>query len=276
MRDAILKRESTRTYKKEVLAKADIDMIISLVKKYKLLKGPFDHSFDLTFSLNNSEDTESKKIGTYGLIKNVPSFIGGVCENDFQSIIDFGFVFEHLILDLTKHEFDTCWLGGTFKRHNYRKELEVNEIIPAISPVGHRALKRTFVERAMRNSAKAQSRLPLSHLFKYYTDFSNIVLDLDDPIIHALSLVRKAPSASNKQPWRAYVDDQSVHFYIERTNKYPRVSLNYDIQALDIGIALCHFEVGILHFNQKVTYFKELEPKEIPNNEYVISVQISK
>ncbi|MBU1019832.1 MAG: hypothetical protein KJ847_01345 [Firmicutes bacterium] len=276
MRDAILKRESTRTFKNEALTKAEIDLILTLVKKHENYVGPFDHSFEFTFSLNNSSDSNGKKIGTYGFLRNVPSFIGGVCQNDFLSIVDFGFVFEHLILDLTSHDFDTCWLGGTFKRQNYRKELEENEIIPAISPVGHRAINRTFLEKATRSLAKSQSRLPLSHLFKNYSDFSNVILDLDNPVIHSLSLVRKAPSASNKQPWRAYVDENIVHFYIERTAKYPRVSLKYDIQALDMGIALCHFEMGINHFNKKATYFKEKEPKEIPNNEYVISVKVSK
>jgi hypothetical protein len=128
----------------------------------------------------------------------------------------------------------------------------------------------------IRNSAKSQSRLPLSHLFKNYADFSNVVLDLDDPIIHSLSLVRRAPSASNKQPWRAYVDNNDVHFYLERTQNYPRVSLKYDIQALDIGIALSHFKIGVEYFKKKVTYFKSTNPKEIPNKEYVISVHISK
>ncbi|MBN2604857.1 MAG: hypothetical protein JXR62_03440 [Bacilli bacterium] len=276
MRDAILKRESTRTYQKELLSKIEIDTILSLVNTYSKMTGPFDHSFELTFSLNNSNDSNGKKIGTYGLIKNVPSFIGGVCQNNFQSLVDFGYVFEHLILDLTSHDFDTCWLGGTFKRQNYRKELSDNEVIPAISPVGHRASNRTVFERAIRNSAKSQSRLPLSHLFKNYADFSNVLLDLDDPIIHSLSLVRRAPSASNKQPWRAYVDNDVIHFYMERTPKYPRISLKYDIQALDMGIALSHFEIGILYFKKKVAYFKIDNPKDIPNNEYVISLRVSK
>ena len=135
MREAILNRVSTRTFIKQDLTKKEINDIKSVISKYTTVKGPFDHSFDFTFNLNNSDEDKNRKIGTYGMLKNVPAFIGGIAQNNKESIIDFGYVFEKIILELTDKGYATCWLGGTFKRKHYRKQLADNEIIPAISPV---------------------------------------------------------------------------------------------------------------------------------------------
>ena len=59
----------------------------------------------------------------------------------------------------------------------------------------------------------------------------------------ALEAVRLAPSAVNKQPWRAVVCGEKVHFYEKRSRGY--VSDNgWDLQKIDMGIALCHFELA--------------------------------
>ena len=79
----------------------------------------------------------------------------------------------------------------------------------------------------------------------------------------ALEAVRMGPSATNKQPWRivrgggdtaggtAEADrrDPDWHFYLRRTKGYGKGSLAFkalriaDLQRVDMGIALCHFEL---------------------------------
>lgn len=275
MISSIYKRTSTRTYKHEPLSGEEIKEIVDIKDSHQLFEGPFGNSFDFTFNLNNAKLDQGQRIGTYGLIKNVPAFIGGVSKNTMESIIDFGFVFEHLLLELTKKGFDTCWLGGTFKRNEYRTQLLDNEIIPAISPVGHRATKRALIDIAMRKMAGANKRLPTSILFKQYHNELPVDMTNNSFVNTCLELVQLGPSASNKQPWRLYVDDNTIHFYIERTNKYPPVSMGYDIQALDIGIALCHFSVGLHHFEKTFQYIKLEQVKTFSNQNYILSIQIT-
>ena len=62
-----------------------------------------------------------------------------------------------------------------------------------------------------------------------------------------LEMVRIGPSASNKQPWRIVKDGENWHFYLYHTPGYNERILNKlftvtDIQRLDMGIAMCHFE----------------------------------
>lgn len=271
MRDAILNRISTRTFVEETLEKDQIIEIEEILKKYNKVKGPFGHSFELTFSLNDDIEGKGKKIGTYGLIKNAPAFIGGVSDNTTEGIVDFGYIFEHIILELTERGYSTCWLGGTFRRKHYRKKLAKNQLIPAISPVGHRAKKRARIDRIIRSAAQSQNRLDDSKtFFRYdtlepYGDEGNIIIK------QSLCLVRRGPSASNRQPWRIFVDNNTVHFYIERNKLYGK-ALQYDMQALDIGIALAHYDIGIRYFN-KMPVFNRLEVKDINRKEYIISVE---
>ena len=59
-------------------------------------------------------------------------------------------------------------------------------------------------------------------------------------LFEALEAVRLAPSAVNKQPWRVVVCGRKVHFYEKQSKGY--VSDNgWDLQKIDLGIALCHF-----------------------------------
>ncbi|MBE0687725.1 MAG: nitroreductase, partial [Anaerolineaceae bacterium] len=58
---------------------------------------------------------------------------------------------------------------------------------------------------------------------------------------------RLGPSASNKQPWRIVQANGAFHFFIQRTKGYRNVMTRLvqidDMQRLDIGIAMCHFEL---------------------------------
>ena len=70
-----------------------------------------------------------------------------------------------------------------------------------------------------------------------------------------LDMLRLAPSASNKQPWRVVKDGLAWHFYLQRTRGYnsgiaSRLLKIPDLQRVDMGIAMCHFaltaaEIGL-------------------------------
>jgi len=276
MRDAILKRVSTRTFNKQELSSRDYKNIKEILNQYESVKGPFDHNFKFSFKFNDSKSLESKKVGTYGVLRHVPGFVGGICENNFESLVDYGYVFQRIILSLTKDNYDTCWVGGTFKRTNFQKKLGENEIVPAITPVGYRALKRTIIERFVRKSAKSGNRLIFDELFNDYKTLEPLNDTLENPILQSLNLVRKGPSASNKQPWRVYVDNNNIHFYLKRTQRYPSDSFPYDIQALDIGIAMANFTVGLEFFGFDYSYYHYNDAEEINFNDYVLSIKINK
>ena len=274
MREAIIKRISTRTFKKEPLSKEKINEIKAVLKKHRTTIGPFDQSFKFTFGLNENTKEKRQKIGTYGFLKNVPAFIGGVSLDGRNSLIDFGYVFENIILELTELGYATCWLGGTFRRKDYRRKLEPNEVIPAISPVGYQAEKRTFIDRMIHGKKLSRNRKPFGDLFQYF-DVEKPLEETDDSrFTDIMHLVQQGPSASNKQPWRLFVSENhdKIHVYLKRDKEYGQ-ALGYDMQALDIGICLAHLEVGLEYY--KFKYNRVVHEKDVyfDGLEYIISYE---
>ena len=89
-----------------------------------------------------------------------PYFIIGQIKNSPYANEDYGYIFEKIILQMTKLNLGTCWLGGTFSREEIGLNLDIDKdsFIPAITPVGF--CKNTFSKREsiIRWGAKAESR----------------------------------------------------------------------------------------------------------------------
>lgn len=270
MREAIYDRISIRTYEKKVLNEVDRNKIDELIAIHEDKNGPFGHYIHYFVDHQDcSIDDEAKRIGTYGFIKNAPSFIGGVIANNFKAMVDFGYLFESLILQLTQAGFGTCWLAGTFDRKAFVENVHEDEIIPAITPVGYPEDQMSLRERAIRFAVKANRRNSFSSMF-YENDINHpIKEDPSYPLFDALQFVKLAPSASNKQPWRIIIKENMAHFFLKRTPHY-NTNRPFVIQALDMGIALFHFEMGLIYLNKSYEIKEVL--CEIPNTfEYITS-----
>lgn len=195
------------------------------------------------FILTGKQSTGSAspaKLGTYGIINGANQFIIGIAAKGETDEAEFGYLFEKIVLCATDLGLGTCWLGGTFKREDFihKASLTGNEFIPIVSPVGIKTEKMRLLDKAMRAGAGSNRRRPWDELF--------FDADATTPLMQqkaktALEMVRLAPSASNKQPWRIICDSSGYHFFIQRTKGYGPA--NFDIQKNDVGIAMCHFEL---------------------------------
>jgi hypothetical protein len=87
-----------------------------------------------------------------------------------------------------------------------------------------------------------------------------------------LEMVRLAPSASNKQPWRIVAGGGHFHFYLQHTRGYSK-ALGYDIQKVDMGIAMCHFELTAEELGLKGAWsVKDPGASNLPEGaEYIVS-----
>ncbi|MFH2113122.1 MAG: nitroreductase family protein [Spirochaetota bacterium] len=186
------------------------------------------------------------KIGTYGVIKNPPAFIIGAVAAGPDAVLDYGYALEGIILAATAAGLGTCWLGGSFDRKATKDLLSLKdgEIVPAITPVGLPAEKRSLTERTMRYFAGSDSRKPWNQLF--FDGQPGRPLDKATagewaPVLEA---VRLGPSASNKQPWRVLREGPSRFSLLFAEDKAYNSALGIPIQELDIGIAMKHFELA--------------------------------
>ncbi len=239
------KRTSVRSFSSEDLNAELREKISAIVSKVR--KGPFGSSHVL--SLIDTKDKHIEELGkmtSYGVIKGASLYFGGYSDPDDESIIDFGYCFQEALLELTDLDLGTCWLGGTFGRGFIAKALSLPEgkVIPAISPVGISLEKRVFTDKLVRFIAKSAKRKSHEQLFFSHSEEEGAApLDMaaaEEPLTTVLETVRLAPSASNRQPWRIIVQKGFIHLYWNFDEKYNGAMKSFNIQALDMGIALCH------------------------------------
>jgi hypothetical protein len=104
-------------------------------------------------------------------------------------------------------------------------------------------------KRFFRRIVGSATRLPWERLFFISSFDSPLSKNEAGAFAAPLEMVRIGPSASNKQPWRIVRDGSDWHFFMQRTKGYrtqiaARVLGLADIQRIDMGIAMCHFELS--------------------------------
>jgi nitroreductase len=245
--DTIKVRKSCRTYSNRVI---EPDKLAQLRQFLVLnIKTPFGSKvrFHL-IDFNKMDIVEVKKLTTYGVIKGARQFIVGTVEKNPRSMEDYGYCMEKNILQATSLGLGTCLLGGTFKRSGFAKNINLseNELLPLISPVGYSSDKRSIVDRTFRFIASSGKRRPWNELFFHQGIDTPLDKENAGRFQQPLEWVRIGPSASNKQPWRIIKSKgQDVfHFYLKRTPGYGKIGKDIELQNIDMGIAMCHFELS--------------------------------
>jgi len=218
-------------------------------------EGPGLFGSNLRFKLATAapNDTDSLKgLGTYGFIKGASAFIIGAVAPSEKNLEDYGYAMEKIILHATGLGLGTCWLGGSFDRSRFAQKINCkpDERVPAVAALGHKADKRRLFDKTVRLIARSTKRKAFQELF-FDRDFGRpLAPDQCGPFALPLDMVRLGPSASNKQPWRIIRDaDPNVfHLFLERTKNYyennRRMFGLMDIQRIDMGIAMCHFDMA--------------------------------
>lgn len=211
------------------------------------------------------EDSGSpEKLGTYGIISGAERYIIGVMDKNDRDDVEFGYLFEKIVLCATGLGLGTCWLGGTFKRSDFEQvaKLQENEHIPIVSPVGIKKEKTGLVNKMMRAGAGSDKRKPWNELFFEDSAETPLTEDAAGAYKTVLEMVRLAPSASNKQPWRVIRVKNEYRFFVCRNEGYGVSS--YDLQKNDLGIAMCHFELVAEELGLKGEWIKN-ETEKIPS-----------
>ncbi len=201
-------------------------------------------------------------------------YVAGLIENKPYADVAFGYSFEKLVLYAWSLGVGTVWIGGTMKRELFEKAagLKPGYMMPCISPLGYPAKKRSVKETLMRTGISADSRISADKLF--FDEVWGKPLNATADIAEALEMVRLAPSAVNKQPWRILFKDGSYHFYVRHDKGFAN-SANGDMQKIDIGIAICHFVMALASLG-KTTEVSVSDPSlTTPSEaEYIASVKI--
>ncbi len=229
--DTMLTRKSVRTFDGRPLEEATVQKLKTFAAG---AENPFGIPVTFVFL-----DAKAKGLSS-PVLTGEPLYVAGKVPKVPYGDVACGFSMEALLLYAWSLGVGSVWIGGTMKRELFAAaaELGEGERMPCVSPLGYPAAKRSLREAIMRRGVDADSRLPREKLF-FQENFDTPLSAADD----LLELVRWAPSAVNKQPWRVILRNGTYHFYLKHDKGYVSDAVG-DMQKIDLGIALCHFVLG--------------------------------
>lgn len=236
--EAIQQRHSVRTYEDKPLDDATVAKIEAYIAG---LKAPFGAKCRIEL-VRAKAGPEPVKLGTYGTIKGASDFLVLIIEEGLLAEEGAAYMFEQVVLYCASLGLGTCWLGGTFNRGSFRKQLHLKpgEKLRIASPVGYGSDKKRGGIMSLFGGSKPKPRKPFTDNFFYGSFDSPLTEDESGAYVRPLEMVRIAPSANNSQSWRVVMDDKALHFYR---------SASFGFDSIDLGIALCHFEQTCLELN---------------------------
>ena len=236
MIEAMKARRSVRTYSGQTL---DDKVKAQLMDFAENIENPF--GIPVEFRVLDGKEHGLK----CPVVTGTDLYVGGKIRKGPDANLAFGYSFEAFILYAQSLGVGTVWLGGTMNRGAFEAamELEPNEMMPCATPIGYAAETMSIREKMMRAGIKADQRKPLGELF-FDGDFNTpLTAEKAGNLLQPLEMVRLAPSAVNRQPWRLLIQDGQVHFFLKRDVGAGRDD-KLDMQMVDMGIALCHFQLA--------------------------------
>lgn len=229
-------RRSVRTFDGRDLDTRDLEKLSSFMTE---LKNPYEIKVECRLL-----DGKQQKL-TCPVVSGTDLYVGGKAKRVPHIEEAFGYSFEMLVLYAQSLGIGTVWVGGTMNRTAFEKAmgLEADEMMPCMSPLGYPAGKMSIKESMMRKGIKADSRKPFEAMFFDGAFDTPLTPEKTGKLSHLLEMVRWAPSAVNKQPWRIVVAQNGAHFYLKHTKGFNSEAVG-DMQKIDMGIALCHFALA--------------------------------
>jgi nitroreductase len=249
MIEAIGRRVSTRAYTGQPVEAALKREIAGWLEANA--QGPFGGRVRFALlDFDELERQEVRSLGTYGIIRGARLFIVSAIVDTREARADLGYCLEKVILEAANAGLGTCWMGGTFRRSNFARRIGVgsDEIVPVATPIGYPREKKTAADRAIRRLAGSDHRKPWAELF-FHSDLATpLAKEECGSYAPPLESLRLGPSASNMQPWRvartADSGNEIYHLYLKRTKGYEQKFGGINLQDIDMGIAMCHFELS--------------------------------
>ena len=266
VKEAIKNRKSVRTFDGKPVTAEDVEILKNYVKT---IKNPFGIPIEFKFLTAKEHGVSS------AVIVGADLYLAAKVKRVEHCEIALGYSFEKACLFAVSCGLGTVMLAGSLSRAAFENAMNVggDEALPVATPIGYPSKKHSLREIVMRKAIKADVRKDFGELFFCGSFDKPLTKEEAGVFFDALDLMRWAPSAVNKQPWRAVVAGGEVHFYEMQTIKDSSIG---DIQKVDVGNALCHFDLVMREEGKQGEFiFRDPHISASDNARYIVSYKLT-
>lgn len=258
VKQLIRQRTSVRTYDGRPL---EAEVIDRLARHIAEPVNPFEAPLELRML-----DADEYGLSSH-VIVGAHLYLTGKVRRNLLAEVAFGYAFEESCLYALSLGVGTVCLAGTLSRGAFERAMELapDEMLPLASPLGYPKAKRSVRENLMRKAVGADERMAFEQLFFDGTFARPLTPDGAGVFRDALEMVRLAPSAVNKQPWRIVVRDNVAHLFERRTLK---PGADGDVQKVDIGIAAAYLDLTMRQDGHKGVFVHSQPDLSLPEDTF--------
>lgn len=222
LHEAIFQRISRRQYLPVAIDPQKVDILLSIIEKYNRESG-----LSMQF-VENGGDAFNGLNKSYGMFGGVRSIIVLKGDKDDVNLEEkLGYWGEYIVLEATRMQLGTCWVGASFDKKSSVFDIAGNEKRICVIPVGSVPSEKTAKERFIRRMSHGKTRPP-EYFYTAHTTPPAWFMD-------GIKAVQVAPSAVNRQKYRFSYKNGEVKAFSEDASQFGMV---------DLGIAKAHFEIA--------------------------------
>jgi len=231
---AISVRRSRRRYNRIPLEPAQLAHLQTVCKEFR----PYPQA-RAELITQSPDEVLRGIVASYGKIRGAQALIAFIGDVDDRYVNEkIGYTGEGIVLEATAMGLGTCWVGGSmFFRRGLAESIVgagKTERVFAVTPVGYAVGEFSLGERVQTAFGIFHRRKPMAELVSGLDE-----KQWPDWIRSALEAARLAPSAVNRQPWRFYVEPNSITISVDSSLLEWGIS-----KRLDCGIAMLHIEAA--------------------------------
>lgn len=219
-----------------------------------------DMEFHLIAKGETLEDEVRGILGDYGKVIVGPHYIVLSTREAKNYLLDGGYRFEQMILEATRRNLGTCWVGGWFREATLRTALGLapDRRIIALTPVGLARQKRRLLTRVVGRVVQSKKRKPISELFSWEAVGQPLPDEVQRAHTQLLEAARWAPSWANKQPWRFVLTPREILLYKQSR----QIKEDKDYTLVDCGIVMAHLHLAARAMGREGSW--DLDLDEVP------------
>jgi nitroreductase len=243
--DAILARRSVRVYDRMPLTAAVLDQVARAVGDLEALDPGL--RFNCTVQAVAEGDDIVAAMGGYGRLLSIPHILVPAIADGSNSLIDFGYRVEQVVIRLTQMGIGTCWIGALTHRASVVARFGPPEgmTVAAIIAFGRAAHKGAgrAVDSVIRSAVGATRKKPVSEYT--WRDRVGNPATLTDAESKALEALRASPSTGNAQPWCVVLSDGLLYLAVRADARYYQLSGNIGYHLVDAGIGMANVRLAL-------------------------------